>query len=108
MNKRHHYLPLQSVIADMVLADNLLDKLGHVLLPAGTCLTPAMIASMHHHDVHQLSILIDDTSEPEPDAAISLQVKMQRLDSLFRHAEKDGPIAKLLAYLQKYRLEEAQ
>ncbi|MFZ6749469.1 hypothetical protein [Undibacterium sp. Ren11W] len=106
MNKRHHYLPLQSVIADMVLADNLLDKQGHVLLPAGTCLTSVMIASMHHHDVHQLSILIDDASEPEQDKEVTRQAKMDRLNKIFRHAEQAGPIASLLIYLQKYRQEE--
>jgi uncharacterized protein YaiI (UPF0178 family) len=106
MNKRHHYLPLQSIIADMVLADNLLDKQGHVLLPAGTCLTTAMIASMHHHDVHQLSILSDDGSEPEQDNEITRQAKIDKLDSIFRYAEKTDPIARLLTYLQKYRLED--
>lgn len=106
MNKRHHYLPLQKVIADMVLADNLLDKQGHILLPAGTCLSAAMIASMHHHDIHQLSILIDDASEPEQDREISLQAKMDRLDAIFRHAEKEGPIASLYVYLQRYLREE--
>lgn len=107
MNKQHHYLPLHKVTAGMVLADNLLDKQGHVLLPSGTALTAAMISSIAHHDIHQLSILSDQTSESEHDNAGERQRKLDRLAILFRQTPYETPTSTLLAYIQKYRSDDA-
>lgn len=103
MSQRHQYLSIQNISAGMVLADDLLDKLGHVLLPAGVCLTEAMLKSLHQHHVQQLSVLVDDAPGHEQDQALALQKKRDRLEKLFRHAPCDGPTATLLSYLQKYR-----
>lgn len=103
MSKQHHYLSLHKVTAGMVLADNLLDKLGHVLLPSGTALTETMLTSLAHHNIHQLSILIDNANESEHDYAGERQIKLDRLAILFRQAPYDPPTSTLLAYVQKYR-----
>ncbi len=103
MNKRHHYLLLHKVAAGMVLADNLLDKLGHVLLPAGISLTETMLKSIAQHQITQLSIAIDDSIEAEHDIANERQLKLDRLAILFRQAPYDRPTSTLLTYMQKYR-----
>jgi hypothetical protein len=87
----------------MVLADDLMDKLGHVLLPAGTALTEGMLKSLGHHDIHQLSILIDEVPGDEQERTLEHQKKIERLEHLFRKKPDDTPTSNLYAYLQKYR-----
>lgn len=103
MSQRHRYLPIARISAGMVLADELLDKLGHVLLPAGTKLTQNMINSMEHHDVHQLSIVIEETQEEMLDDLATKQRKRDRLNIVFRHTPYSEPTATLKAYIEKYR-----
>jgi hypothetical protein len=105
MSKRNHYLPIQTVTPGMVLADELLDKVGHVLLPAGTALTVSMLEHMAHHDIHFLSIL-SDVEENEAELAAEnelLQKKFERVDYLFRHNRDQPPASLLYAYIKKYR-----
>lgn len=106
MSQRHQYLSIQNIRAGMVLADDLLDKLGHILLPAGVCLTEAMLKSLKHHQIQQLSVLLEDLPGQEQDQALASQQKRARLDKLFRHGPYDAPTATLLSYLQKYRSNE--
>ncbi len=103
MGARHQYMSLQEISAGMVLADDLLDKLGHILLPAGICLSEAMLKSLHNHQIHQLSILIDDLSGELPNDAEERQKKRDRLEYLFRQGPDDAPANMLLSYLRKYR-----
>lgn len=103
MSQRHRYLPIPRISAGMVLADELLDKLGHVLLPAGTKLTQNMINSMEHHDVHQLSIVVEETEEEMQEDLAAKQKKRERLSVVFRHAPYPEPTASLKAYIEKYR-----
>lgn len=101
MSKRYHYLPLAKVAAGMVLADDLLDKQGHVLLPAGTALTAGMLNSIAHHDIHQLSVEADALSAAEQEH--ERRSKLLRLDRLFRQAPYQEPTSILQAYIIKYR-----
>ncbi len=103
MNNRHHYLSLSKINAGMVLADDLMDKLGHVLLPAGTSLTAGMLKSLAHHDIHQLSILLDETPGEEQDRVLEQQKKIARLETLFRKTPYEFPTSTLQTYIQKYR-----
>jgi hypothetical protein len=107
MNNQHQYLPLDKISPGMVLADNLLDKLGHVLLPAGTSLTESMLSFMPHHGIHQLSILITETAESAQEMSDARQKKLDRLKTLFRQEPYDQPTSTLMAYLQKYRSDDA-
>ncbi|MBI3284554.1 MAG: hypothetical protein HYZ65_06840 [Burkholderiales bacterium] len=102
MSKRYHYLPLSKVAVGMVLADDLLDKLGHVLLPAGTTLSEHMLRSIAQHDIRQLSVEADGPSQAEQDE--EKQRQLVRLEQLFRQPPYDEPTATLLAYLRTYRL----
>ena len=106
MNKRYHYLPLSKVKPGMVLADDLLDKVGHVLLPAGATLTERMLQAIGQHDIHQLSIVNDGA--PEQDEGADLQAKLQRIELLFRHIGDSEPANLLKTYIIHYRQGEAK
>jgi hypothetical protein len=101
MSKKHHYVPVSKVTAGMILSENLLDKLGHVLLPAGSTLTDHTIKAMAHHNVHQLAIV--QTDDEGNDDAESKQKKIDRLSHIFKHAPYDDPTDTLKAYIEKYR-----
>lgn len=98
--KKHQYLSLEKLEAGAVLADNLLDKQGHVLLPAGTTLTVNMLKSLEHHGVHQVSILVDIQEDPN---APTLQEKLTRLNFLFRATPASDATESLHTYLNNFR-----
>lgn len=50
---------LELVEPGMVLADAALDAAGHVLLPAGTVLTPAHLAALAERGVARLAVVPD-------------------------------------------------
>jgi hypothetical protein len=103
MGNRRHYLSIHKTTAGMVLADDLMDKLGHVLLPAGTTLTDAMLKSLILHEVHLLSILLDEVPGDALERSLERQKKIDRLEYLFRKKPDDTPTSTLQTYLQKYR-----
>jgi hypothetical protein len=108
MNKKHRYVPLEQIIPGTLLADELLDKLGHVLLPAGTSLTPAILKAVANHNIHHLSITIDhDQIEDEVHADGENKAhQLQRLEQLFRHAPYEKPTETLRTYIERYRRNE--
>jgi hypothetical protein len=101
MSKKHHYVPVSKVTAGMILSENLLDKLGHVLLPAGSTLTDNTLKAMAHHNVHQLAIVQMD--DAESDAPEIKQRKIDRLAHIFKHAPYGEPTDTLKTYIEKYR-----
>ncbi|MFZ6845980.1 hypothetical protein [Undibacterium sp. RuTC16W] len=106
MSKRHQYLSLSEISAGRVLADDLLDKQGHVLLPAGVILTDSMLASVANHHIRQLSVLTENESDADLDEATVNELKqhqLARLDKLFRHIDDQMPASILRDYLRAYR-----
>ncbi len=106
MNKRHRYVPLEKITPGTSLADDLLDKLGHVLLPAGTLLTASILKAVAHHDIHQLSIADEDLqnhAQQEQEDEQNQARKLARLAQLFRHSPNEGPNEMLKNYLERYR-----
>ncbi|MBC3934583.1 hypothetical protein [Undibacterium rugosum] len=101
MSKQSRYLPLTKLEAGMVLAHDLLDKMGHVLLPAGVTLSDATIKSIAHHDVHLLSV-VSDAGEQIIDVE-ELQRQLKRIDYLFRHASNEGAMQTLRQFIVHYR-----
>jgi hypothetical protein len=101
--KKHRYLSLEKISAGMVLADDLLDRQGHVLLPAGISLTENMLKSLAHHEVHQVCILVD---VQEDISAPSQQEKLARLEQLFRMTPRSAATDSLYTYLKNYREQE--
>ncbi|MES2071839.1 MAG: hypothetical protein V4488_15900 [Pseudomonadota bacterium] len=106
MTNRHRYLPLSKVSPGMTLADDLLDKQGHVLLPAGATLTAGMLKSIAQHAIPQLSIAQEGLSEQEQ--TVDYQEKLERLDVLFRQGPYEAPTSTLQEYLHNYRRAEAE
>lgn len=107
MGKKHLYIALAQVKPGAILAEELLDKIGHVLLPAGTKLTAAMLQAIGNHHIHQLSIQdlgnADTVVINQEDAQQKKIQQLERLNHLFRHESEDGPTKTLRTYIEKYR-----
>lgn len=101
MNKHCHYLSLNKVTAGMILADDLLDKVGHVLLPSGTTLSESMLRSLATHGVSQLCIEKEIISSP--DKLEERKLRIERIPSLFRKYPAEKPVNLLQKYIQHYR-----
>lgn len=101
MNKHYHYLPLSKVTPGMVLADDLLDKVGHVLLPASTILTERMLQAIVHHDIHQLSI--EGVAATEQEDSENLATQLERIEKIFRHIGESEPACILKSFVIHYR-----
>jgi hypothetical protein len=88
----------------MVLATDLLDRQGQILLPQGAILTESSLASLGRHGVDMLPIVQAGTPEPAVDAA----AVQARLDHLFRKNDAasadDWATAHLRRYIEDYRL----
>ncbi|MFZ6726373.1 hypothetical protein ACO0K2_12855 [Undibacterium sp. MH2W] len=106
MSKHSHYLPLANVTEGMMLAEDLLDKVGHILLPAGTQLTASMLQSIGHHHILQLCVQMDDADALE--VKKEQQEKLARVERLFRTQENQEPAKTLKQYLVHYREEQLQ
>jgi hypothetical protein len=89
----------------MILATDLLDRQGQMLLPQGATLTAASLASLARHGVDMLPIAPDDAAVQVIDAP----AVQARLDYLFRkndaESADDWATAHLRRYVEDYRLE---
>ncbi len=83
MTELHQHMALAQVHPGMVLSDELLDVQGKVLLPSGTVLSAVMLASLPHHGIDMLPILLESTRSDQ-EVACALQQQRQRIDYLFR------------------------
>lgn len=105
MNAGYRHLPLSGVKPGMVLATELLDPQGHMLLPQGTVLTEAMLSHMPRHGISSLPV----EQEPmDPEALAAMQaVQRERLAYLFRksgEAEADWAANALRQLVTLHRL----
>lgn len=91
----------------MILSDDLIDKLGRILLPAGTELTEKTIKSIEHHNILQLFIEVSKLPGDELDPTLERQTKIDRIEQLFRHSPHDSPTNLLQEYIFKYRTGDA-
>lgn len=101
MTMHFRYLPLSKVAAGTLLAEDLLDKVGHVLLPAGTTLTDRMLQAIANHGIHQLSV--KDTAMSPQEEKDEIQGKLQRVEKIFRHEGENEPANLLKSYVLHYR-----
>ena len=100
----HQQLDLADIAPGMVLADNLLDTQGQILLPKGVMLTEQTIASLRRHDVASLRIFMGEQSEEE-DAAQRARYQ-SRLTRLFRKSDDRDANGLLQRYIRNFRLGE--
>jgi len=90
MTATYRHLPLAEARPGMVLSDELLDKQGQVLLPAGAVLTETMLERMPGHGIESLAVLDDRTPDPVQLAA-QRAAQLERIAVLFRrHPSHDS------------------
>jgi hypothetical protein len=89
----------------MVLATDLLDRQGQMLLPQGAVLTETALASLARHGVDMLPIVQAEA----PASVIDAGAVQARLDHLFRKNDAgsadDWATSNLRRYIEDYRLE---
>jgi hypothetical protein len=90
----------------MVLAAEVLDHQGSVLLPAGAALSEQLLTSMRRRGIDSVRIVDDSVSSAELEA--ERERVAQRLDHLFRRSDGGAAQAQLRAELSAYRTEELQ
>lgn len=88
MTGSYRHLPMAEVQPGMVLSDELLDKQGHVLLPAGAVLTEKMLERMPGHGIESLAVVDDSPPDPARTAA-EREAQLARLAVLFRRHDPD-------------------
>jgi hypothetical protein len=99
----HQYISIKNIMPGMVLADDLMDKHGRILLPAGTSLTEKILKSIAQHQILQLSIVVSELPGKEQDRSLERQKKIDRVAQLFRHGPYESPTDLLQEYILKYR-----
>lgn len=89
MTGSYRHLPLAEVQPGMVLSDELLDKQGQVLLPAGAVLTERMLERMPGHGIESLAVVDDSPPDPVQTAA-EREAALARIAVLFRRHDPDN------------------
>lgn len=103
MISRCKQLDLDDAEAGMVLAADVLDHQGSVLLPAGAPLTEALLTSMRRRAIDSVSV-VDDAISSE-DLARERERVDARMAKLFRDPAQNEANGLLRAELTAYRME---
>lgn len=102
MGTGYKLIALTEARPGMVLSDDLLDRLGNMLLAHGVVLTAASISSLGRHGIGMVPVVAEEPSLPD-----RAQVQA-RLDHVFRtHVADDGndwAASVLRRYITDYRL----
>lgn len=96
-------LPLDQAQPGMLLAAEVCDPSGAVLLAAGAELTEALLPSLARRGVKQVQVEVEETLSPE-ELAARREETARRLDRLFRHEGDDPLMDRLKAAVLSYRL----
>ncbi|HEV7815823.1 MAG TPA: hypothetical protein VGP06_12075 [Janthinobacterium sp.] len=105
-------IALADAVPGMVLAADLTDAQGSVLLPGGVALSAVNLASLRRRGIEHCSIVDSDRGNAAPDAADDnaaargRERRLERLTRLFRASAGIGATALLLQLLIAYRREE--
>lgn len=101
MKQERRELPLDEVVAGMVLADEVCDARGAVLLPRGASLTDAVLTGLGRRGIETLPVLVAPTLTDDELAARRAQLA-RRLDHLFRFTGNDRPARELRRLIGLY------
>jgi hypothetical protein len=104
MINRYKHVELDDAVAGMVLAEDVLDGQGGILLPQKTALTDALLTSLRRRGIDTVHVVNDDISEEELNA--ERQRVQRRLARLFRKCQDDRICGILLQQVTEYRLGE--
>ncbi|MET3131546.1 hypothetical protein AAKU55_001808 [Oxalobacteraceae bacterium GrIS 1.11] len=89
-------IAIELALAGMVLADDLKDAGGAVLLPAGATLTDGNLRSLRRRGIQACPIAQPSEPEDEVAKALRLERSQQRLRRLFRSYAESTPLLRLL------------
>lgn len=105
MSTSKQTLDLDQAGAGMVLAEDLTDAHGGVLLPAGASLTDANLASLRRRGIEACTVLVEEAAAAEdPAVRAAEQLRLQqRLARLFRASAGLEATPQLLQLLITYR-----
>jgi hypothetical protein len=103
MISRYKEMDVDDAVAGMVLSCAVLDHHGGVLLPKGTALSDALLASLSRRGIERVQVR-DDTVSEQALAAERERVG-QRLLQLFRHSGAGSAAGMLRQQLAAHRLE---
>ena len=101
-NREGSLMDLDQATSGMTLSEPILDAHNSVLLPGGTVLTDAAIASLRRRGIQHIAVAGAEPLDAELQAARELT--QARLAALFRRGGEQEPTHFLFAYLSRYRL----
>ena len=99
-------LPLAQVCPGRILAEDVLDARGNLILKQGTLLTESVLNSLPRYKIQTLSV-VDDENDPVEDVvddSVTKRQTQERLDKLFRNASDDVATRSLRDWVIEYRL----
>lgn len=101
MAMSHKQLPINQVVAGMVLGEQVCNAAGTVLLVPGTVISEAILVSLQRHQIAALPILFEQVESEVDQHAIEQQC--ERIAHLFRKHDVDDASGHLKALLLRYR-----
>lgn len=104
MISKYKEIDLDDAETGMILAVEVLDHQGSVLLPAGAALTDALLTSMGRRGIDKVRIVDDSVSTQDLEA--ERERIAARLAQLFRRPDAGAANAMLQAQLGAYRMEQ--
>jgi dTDP-glucose pyrophosphorylase len=106
MIKKYKEVDLDDAAAGMILAAEVIDHQGSVLLPAGAPLSEKLLTSMRRRGIDHVRIVDDSVSGA--DLAAEGDRVAQRIAYLFRRPNQGAAHALLRAELEAYRMQGLQ
>lgn len=103
MNSDSRLLSLNEVLVGMIVANDLLDTHGGLILGQGTIVTEAILFSLQRRGVETLGIVSGKGVDFDPE--VEMEHQRQRLVKLFRRCGNDPTNQLLLRYVTQYRLD---
>ena len=103
MSSEARLLPLNEVLAGMILSNDLLDTHGGLILGQGAIVTEAILLALQRRDIEALSVVSEKGVELDREAEMERQ--RQRLAKLFRRCGDSAADNLLLQYVTQHRLE---
>ncbi len=97
-------MPLSLALPGMVLAKDVRNSLGQVLLKAESVLSDSSLSGLMEKNIGHVNVLYEDERSEEELAAERLKVA-EHINFLFRNVARDGAMGALRQMILDYRLE---
>jgi hypothetical protein len=93
-------LTLAQATPGMILADDILDSGGNLLLKGGTSLSESMLTSLQRYQLGSFTVIGEESDAV--DDSVARERVQTRLAHLFRHCADDNPSRTLRAWIGEY------